>query len=83
MVVILGVNENNDYYMDAFVLPNEPIELSTPLTEFVVPVEAIERESGLVFFNDLDIFKRKNLCNQVECVVQPFAKSVTQSNNKS
>lgn len=34
----------------AFVMPNEDIDPDTPLTAFVVPLEALETVAGLKFF---------------------------------
>lgn len=34
----------------AFVMPNEDIDADTPLTAFVVPLEALETVAGLKFF---------------------------------
>ena len=38
----------------AFVLPNQKIPKETPLTDFIVSVDDVERMSGLDFFNVLD-----------------------------
>ena len=60
----------------AFVLPNAPINNSTPLTEFAVPVEIVERASGLDFLSLLPVDRRKSLCREVECsvLVRDFSK---------
>ncbi|XP_058058287.1 endonuclease G, mitochondrial [Anopheles bellator] len=39
--------------MEAYVLPNQKIDDSTPLTMFQVPPETIERAAGLLFFDKL------------------------------
>lgn len=58
----------------AFVLPNAVISNSTRLTEFEVPLEVIERASGLEFLRMLPEGRRKKLCKEVECslVVREF-----------
>jgi len=57
----------------AFVLPNEPIPESTPLTEFVVPIEQLERHSGLLFFPYLPLQQVaiKPLCESGRCQLPP------------
>lgn len=58
----------------AFVLPNAVISNSTRLTEFEVPLEVIERASGLEFLRMLPEGRRKGLCKEVECslIVREF-----------
>lgn len=60
----------------AFVMPNAPISNKTPLTEFSVPLEIVERASGLDFTSGLPNDRRKVLCKEVECsvTVREFAK---------
>ena len=53
--------------LGAFVLPNAPISNSTPLVDFEVPVEAIERASGLDFASKLPMARRRQLCGEVNC----------------
>ena len=53
----------------AFVLPNAQISNKTKLTEFEVPVEMVERASGLELLHKLDVARRKRLCGEVECSV--------------
>ncbi|KAG5437837.1 hypothetical protein PCANB_000552 [Pneumocystis canis] len=55
----------------SFILPNTQIDDDTELSEFIVPISAIERSSGL----DLDNISKKkqvNLCEEVECIVKKF-----------
>lgn len=55
--------------LGAFVLPNSEIPDETPLTKFVVPVEAVERASGLVLFSE-DVKKSaKHICQSAKCDV--------------
>ncbi|XP_046398801.1 endonuclease G, mitochondrial isoform X2 [Ischnura elegans] len=37
--------------MESYVMPNQPIDDSTPLHSFQVPPEAIEKASGFLFYN--------------------------------
>ena len=53
--------------LGAFVLPNAKIANEKPLTDFEVPVEAIERASGLEFAAKLPVNRRKKLCEEVTC----------------
>ncbi|KAK6533207.1 nuclease [Arthrobotrys megalospora] len=60
----------------AFVLPNAPIDNKTPLTEFAVPVEMIEKASGLDFLSLVPTERRRSLCREVDCsiLVREFPK---------
>ena len=53
--------------LGAFVLPNAKIANDKPLMAFEVPVEAVERASGLEFATKLPIQRRKRLCAEVNC----------------
>ncbi|KAI9706765.1 MAG: nuclease [Bogoriella megaspora] len=55
--------------LGAFVLPNAPIANDKPLQDFEVPVEAVERASGLEFASRLPNARRKRLCQEVSCSV--------------
>ncbi|KAK5139499.1 DNA/RNA non-specific endonuclease [Cryomyces antarcticus] len=59
----------------AFVLPNAPIANAKPLADFEVPVEAVERASGLEFASLLPAERRKRLCQEVHCsiIVKEYA----------
>ncbi|KAI1646102.1 uncharacterized protein F4817DRAFT_341199 [Daldinia loculata] len=59
----------------AFVLPNAPIPNEKPLTDFEVPVEAVERASGLEFATKLPAQRRKRLCTEATCalVIKDYA----------
>ena len=53
--------------LGAFVLPNKPIDSDKPLKDFEVPLDAIERASGLEFASRLPPPRRKRLCSEIEC----------------
>lgn len=53
----------------AFVLPNAVISNETPLTSFVVPVDAVERAAGLTLFSDEIKSGSKHLCQTTKCEV--------------
>ncbi|OBT68168.1 hypothetical protein VE03_02323 [Pseudogymnoascus sp. 23342-1-I1] len=59
----------------AFVLPNARIPNDKPLSEFEVPVEAVERASGLEFATKLPVQRRKRLCVDTACslVIKEYA----------
>ncbi|KAH8696045.1 putative mitochondrial inner membrane nuclease Nuc1 [Talaromyces proteolyticus] len=72
-----GTNATDKVALGAFVLPNARIPNTQPLTDFEVPVEAIERASGLEFATKLDAARRRRLCQEVRCdvVVREFNNS--------
>ncbi|KAI0876100.1 hypothetical protein GGS24DRAFT_259250 [Hypoxylon argillaceum] len=59
----------------AFVLPNAPIPNEKPLADFEVPIEAVERASGLEFASKLPAQRRKRLCTDTSCalVIKDYA----------
>jgi endonuclease G, mitochondrial len=67
--VIFGEDgqEGGQVALGAFVLPNAHIPNDKPLTDFEVPIEAVERASGLEFASRLEPARRKSLCKEVSC----------------
>jgi endonuclease G len=61
--------------LGAFVLPNAHIPNEKPITDFEVPVEAVERASGLEFASKLPVGRRKRLCADTVCalVIKEYA----------
>ena len=61
--------------LGAFVLPNKGIPNDKPLGDFEVPVEAVERATGLDFVSKLPSQRRKRLCQEMSCslVVREYA----------
>lgn len=55
--------------LGAFVLPNAVIPNDKPLQDFEVPIEAVERASGLEFAGLLPPARRKRLCQEVSCSI--------------
>ncbi|KZP05761.1 DNA/RNA non-specific endonuclease, partial [Athelia psychrophila] len=53
----------------AFVLPNAVISDDTPLTSFIMPVEAVERAAGLTLFSDAIKNSTKHICQTASCEV--------------
>jgi len=52
--IVVMENESRDLELDAFVLPNQEIPDSTPLDNFRVPPESVERAAGLLFFDKIN-----------------------------
>ncbi|KAI9927658.1 hypothetical protein ASPWEDRAFT_119905 [Aspergillus wentii DTO 134E9] len=74
-------NPNSKVALGAFVLPNARIGNDRRLTEFEVPLEVVERASGLEFASKLEPTRRKRLCQEVRCevVVREFNKAKNRS----
>jgi len=53
--------------LGAFVLPNAEIPDETSLESFMIPVDAVERASGLVLFPDNVKSTAKNICRTTSC----------------
>nr|CAI5829494.1 unnamed protein product [Callosobruchus analis] len=51
--VIVGETKDGKLEMEAFVMPNQVIDSSVPLSSFQVPPESIERAAGLLFFDNV------------------------------
>jgi endonuclease G len=70
-----GPNAGGKVALGAFVLPNAPIPNEKPLSDFEVPIEAVERASGLEFASKLPVQRRKRLCAETNCsiVVKEYA----------
>lgn len=69
--------ENGQVSLGAFVLPNARIPNEKKLTDFEVPLEAVERASGLEFASKLAPDRRKKLCQEIKCeiAVREFAQA--------
>lgn len=65
---------SEDLAVAAFVLPNAPIDNAVALTLFQVPVEALERSSGLELLHRVPYYNKKDLCKETRCeiVVREF-----------
>lgn len=80
--LFVGETNNSDKLtVGAFVLPNDTINNSKPLTDFIVPIEALEISSGLTLLPNVPETKRNELCKQVKCelTVREFPKKVNQA----
>ncbi|EEH40614.1 mitochondrial nuclease [Paracoccidioides lutzii Pb01] len=65
--------------LGAFVLPNARIPNEKSLADFEVPLEAVERASGLEFASKLPAERRKKLCQEVKCEI--ITRQFVQSSN--
>ncbi|SCW03114.1 LAFE_0G03246g1_1 [Lachancea fermentati] len=74
----IGKGTSDEIAVGAFVLPNSPISNETKLIDFEVPVDAVERSSGLQLLNKFPESKKKALCKEVDCqiVVREFTKAL-------
>lgn len=79
--LVVGEKANcDDVSYAAFVLPNDQIDNSVPLTSFQVPLEALERSSGLELLTKVAPHRRRDLCRETKCeiIVREFPKQVNQ-----
>ncbi|CDK28125.1 unnamed protein product [Kuraishia capsulata CBS 1993] len=60
---------SNGVAVAAFVLPNDVISNTTPLRSFEVPVEALERSSGLEFLQRVPASEKRQLCLETDCSI--------------
>ena len=66
--IILAIESaTNATCMAAFEVPNEPITQEKNLLLFQVPVQKLEKDSGFSFFEKIEKFKTKNLCQVTGC----------------
>lgn len=74
-------NGDENLAVGAFVLPNDKIENSVPLTDFQVPVEALERSSGLELLHRVPYYNKKDLCKEIKCeiIVREFPQKVNKA----
>ncbi|KAG7826187.1 hypothetical protein KL909_000239 [Ogataea angusta] len=69
---------SDDIAVAAFVMPNAVIPNEVPLTSFEVPVDALERSSGLEFLKMVPDNKKRQLCKEFSCniIVREFNDTV-------
>ncbi|KAI5821031.1 hypothetical protein BZA77DRAFT_257265 [Pyronema omphalodes] len=77
VILAEGKDANAPVAVGAFILPNAVISNKTQLTDFQVPVEIVERASGLEFLKLLPANKKKELCKEIECslIIKEFNNS--------
>uniref|UniRef100_A0A146LNA6 Endonuclease n=2 Tax=Lygus hesperus TaxID=30085 RepID=A0A146LNA6_LYGHE len=59
--VVVMVTYDDQLHMECYLMPNQAIPDSTPLTTFLVPLETIQRLSGLLFFDGPSAEKLKSI----------------------
>lgn len=52
--VIVGETANGQLEMESYVMPNQVISDDTPLVNFRVPPDTVERAAGLLFFDKIN-----------------------------
>ncbi|KPA75982.1 putative mitochondrial endonuclease G [Leptomonas pyrrhocoris] len=57
----------------AFLMPNGPITEQLPLTAYQVPLERLQRVTGLQFFPGLDTARLPDMCKLHNCDARPVA----------
>lgn len=74
-VGLSGSSSTNWTALGAFVLPNAIIPNQQPLKSFLVPVEAVERASGLMLFPPATKTNTPSLCDVTDCeiIVRDFS----------
>lgn len=53
--------------MAAFEVPNQQIAYDKSLTDFQVPLQKVEKDSGFSFFEKIDKLRTNNLCQVTKC----------------
>lgn len=64
--VIVMEEHNQDLSLEAYVMPNQPIDDNTPLSNFLVPPDVVERSAGLLFFDKVSRDKLKSINGKSE-----------------
>lgn len=62
-------DSSDDIAIAAFVMPNAIIPNEIPLKNFEVPVDSLEKSSGLEFLKNVSNNKKKSLCKEVSCEI--------------
>jgi endonuclease G len=60
-IVTARRTDNSDWDVIAFVMPNQPIKRGVDFTKYIQPVSWIEKRTGVSFFPDLPLAKRRAL----------------------
>ncbi|CAG8798996.1 19555_t:CDS:1, partial [Racocetra fulgida] len=71
--IILAVKENDSgklHALGCFLIPNQPIPHDDPLETYMVPLNALERTTGLRFFENLKE-ETVPLCEATKCELIP------------
>ncbi|CBZ24377.1 putative endonuclease G [Leishmania mexicana MHOM/GT/2001/U1103] len=66
-------NGGRSHSVAAFMMPNGPIIEELPLTAYQVPIERLQRITGLQFFPGMDATRLPDLCKTHKCDARPSA----------
>ncbi|KAF1774230.1 hypothetical protein JG687_00007939 [Phytophthora cactorum] len=68
--VVLGEKRGRKGFATAgFILPNKVIPENKNLRDFQAPLDVIEKQAGLLFFDKLDGVEKVDLCNETKCAL--------------
>ncbi|OWF56352.1 nuclease EXOG, mitochondrial-like [Mizuhopecten yessoensis] len=70
-VIIVEDTNSNPVAIGSFIVPNEPIGFEHALTEYQVPLDDVERKTGVTFTPKLDTSHLGNLCEIDSCKLMP------------
>lgn len=66
-IIIVEDENSNPVGIGSFIVPNEPIGFEHSLTEYQVPLDEVERRSGVSFTPKLDTSHLRDLCEIDSC----------------
>ncbi|AYU76688.1 endonuclease G, putative [Leishmania donovani] len=72
-VFLAEENGGRSHSVAAFMMPNGPIIEELPLTAYQVPIERLQRITGLQFFPGMDATRLPDLCKTHKCDARPSA----------
>ncbi|KAG5510296.1 hypothetical protein JKF63_07624 [Porcisia hertigi] len=72
-VLLAEEDGGRSYSVAAFMMPNGPITEELPLTAYQVPIERLQRITGLQFFPGMDATRLPDLCKRHKCDARPPA----------
>ncbi|KAL4096240.1 hypothetical protein PRIC1_009602 [Phytophthora ramorum] len=68
--VVLGEKRGDKGFATAgFILPNKVIPENKNLRDFQTPLDVIEKQAGLLFFDKLDGVEKTDLCSEAKCTL--------------
>ncbi|EGZ27865.1 hypothetical protein PHYSODRAFT_477390 [Phytophthora sojae] len=68
--VVLGEKRGGEGFATAgFILPNKVIPENKDLRDFQAPLDVIEKQAGLIFFDKLDGVNKVDLCRENTCTL--------------
>ena len=55
---VILCEKNGQFDLRSYMMPNEPVDPTIPLKDFQIPIEVIERASGMLFFDKIRNYLR-------------------------